>query len=71
MGRVLHISPNSHIIRNPHDKPSTDPLLEFLMICGICANSHDVIETSPNAVDIRLCQLGIHVWRKMDTAMRI
>lgn len=67
----LHISPNSHIIRNPHDKPSTDPRREFLMIWGICANSHDVIETSPNRVDIRLCQLGIHVWSKVEMAMRI
>lgn len=41
------------------------------MIWGICANSHDVIETSPNAVDIRLCQLGTHVLSRMETATRI
>lgn len=41
------------------------------MIWGICANSHDVMETSPSAVEIRLCQLGTHVWSSVDMVTRI
>lgn len=69
-GGSVQISPNNHIIKKLHDNPSTDFRREFLIIWGICANSHDVMEIKPSTVDIRLCQLGIHVWNTVDTVTR-
>ena len=56
------MSPRHHSTKKKIDRPDVLPMLQFLYICGSCANSHAMMLRVPRTFDAKASGVGMHMW---------